>query len=275
MNRRVELRASRSKTPGYVNRARPARSTLQMGRDREHDRCVVGMRRPAWVFVAIAFGSSVAHAQPPLEVGAFGGPTSSKTLTYTCIDHLLGGPCSPATLEPHYRETGLSFGAYFRLPVHPVVLLEADVLYAQKGENGGPYGTDATFHYLELPLLAEIDPVRSWSRARVFGLAGLSPAIRVGCTADGTIFDNDAHMPVHYAGSCGDMPAPLNKREPKRFDLGLVVGAGVGWKFPFGTLEIQGRYAHGLIDTSDEYGDKTINRSFFLVAGFGMAVGRH
>ena len=227
------------------------------------------------MLVAIVISTSVAHAQPRFEVGAYGGLTSSKPLTFTCIDLLLGDPCSPGMSQPHYSERGFTLGAYLRLPIHPVALLEADVLYAQKGRSGGPNGTHTTYHYVELPLLAEVDPIRSTSDARVFALAGLSPAVRVGCTVSGPIFDNSTAMAVHYSGSCEDLPPPLNKREPKLFDLGLVVGAGVGWELPFGTLEIQGRFVRGLVDISDNDGGKTINRSLFLIAGFGMAVGSH
>ena len=218
--------------------------------------------------------SSLVHAQSPVEVGAYGGLTSSKPLTFGCIDLLLGDPCSPSTSMPHYSERGFTGGIYLRVPVHPVALLEADLLYAQKGTNGGPNGTHTTHHYVELPLLAEIDPVRSTSHARVFALAGLSPAIRVACTVTGPIFDNDLHMPVDYAGSCEDLPAPLDKREPRLFDLGLVIGAGVGWELPFGTVDVQARYTRGLVDTRDDEGGKTVNRTLFLMAGFGIALGQ-
>jgi hypothetical protein len=57
-------------------------------------------------------------------------------------------------------------------------------------------------------------------------------------------------------------------------DLGVVVGAGVGWKFPFGTVEVQARYTRGLVDTRDDHGGKTINRTLFLMAGFGIALDR-
>ncbi len=227
------------------------------------------------MLVAILIGSSVAHAQGALELGAYGGFTSSKPLTYRCIDLLVGDPCSPGTSEPHEPEAGFAVGAYLRLPVHAVALLEADLLYAQKGENGGPNGTHTTEHYLELPLLVELDPIRAKSPARAFVLGGVSPAIRVGCTVTGPIFDNATHMAVNYSGSCEDLPAPLNRREPKLFDLGVVVGAGVGWKFPFGTVEIQARYTRGLVDTRDDDGDKTINRTLVFMAGFGIALDRH
>ncbi len=216
--------------------------------------------------------SSHLHAQAPVELGAYGGFTSSRPLTYTCVDLLLGDPCSPGTSEPHYSEAGFTLGAYVRFPLHSIVLAEADLLYSQKGENHGPNGTHTTHHYIELPLLAEIDPTRGKSPVRVFMLGGLSPAIRVGCTATGVIFDNDAHMAVDYSGSCEDLPAPLGERTPKRFDLGVVAGAGLGWKSPYGTLEVQVRYVRGLVDTTDD-ATKTINRAAFLMAGFGIDVG--
>jgi hypothetical protein len=225
------------------------------------------------VLVAILIDSAVAHAQAPVEVGAYGGVTSSKPLTYTCIYLLEGAPCSPGRSWPHYSERGFTGGAYLRFPAHRVVLLEADLLYAQKGTNGGPNGTHTTFHYLELPLLVQVDPIRAKSPGRMFALVGLSPAIRVGCTVTGPIFDNDAHGVVNSSDSCEDLPGPLNEREPKLFDVGLVLGVGIGRQLPFGTVELQARYTRGLIDSRDDEG-KTINRTFFVMFGFGVAVGQ-
>ena len=226
------------------------------------------------MLVALVTGSSAAvHAQPPFELGGYGGWTSSKPLTYECVHLDTGGSCSSATSEPHYSKSGFTLGAYVRVPVHPVALVEANLLYAQKGEDGGPNGTQTTYHYLGLPLLAEFDPIRFSSHARVFALAGLSPALSVACTVKGPIFDNDTFMTVTYSGSCHDLPPPLDKREPKLFDLGLVVGAGVGWEVRGGTVELQARYTRGLVDTRDDNGDgKTINRAVFLILGFGMAI---
>ena len=218
--------------------------------------------------LVIVAGVPMASAAP-FEVGGYGGATSSNPVTFSCVRALLAAeePCSNAESNPHYDQAGIMLGAYFRLPLHPAALLEADLLYAQKGLNGGPNATARTDHYLELPLLAEIDLIHWASPARAFALAGLSPAIRVACTAVGTIFDNDLHMAVHYDGSCADLPPPIN-REPALFDLGFVVGAGIGWEFSFGTVEVQARFTRGLVTIED--GVRTYNRTVFFMAGFGL-----
>jgi hypothetical protein len=100
---------------------------------------------------------------------------------------------------------------------------------------------------------------------------GLAPAVRVACTVEGPIFDNDAHMAVNYSGSCASLPVPLN-HEPHLFDLGLVLGAGAGWQLPLGTIELQARYTHGLIDTEGDGGGKTINRTLYVLVGYSTSL---
>jgi len=223
------------------------------------------------LLVGIGVGTATAHAEPRVEVGGYGGWSSAKTLTYDCTQLLGTGDasCSDSISEPHNSEGGIALGAYVRYAVHPAVLLEADLLYAQKGENTG---THTTYHYIEAPLLARVDPVRPWSHARVFAYAGLAPAIRIACTTTGMIFDNDTHMPIDYSGSCQSLPVPLNDRVPSFFDLGLVIGAGFGYEISFGTIELQVRYTRGLIDTQDE-GGETINRASYFLVGYGRFIG--
>ncbi len=199
------------------------------------------------------------HAQSPVEVGGYGGLTSSKTRTTD----------TAFSSEPHDSKRGLALGAYLRAPVHPGVLLEANLLYAQKGTHGGPNGTHTTHHYIELPLLARLDPLHAKPGPRFFAFGGLAPAIRVACTVRGPIFDNTTAMAVDYAGSCADLPGVLSEREPTVFDLSVVVGVGFGWERSFGTVELQARYDRGIIDTRDGDSATTDSRAFFVMAGVG------
>jgi hypothetical protein len=219
----------------------------------------------------VLLASTSADAEPRLELGAYAGPTSAKTLdTYDCPPPTDPSDVCVVSGEPHYSEPGFAAGVSLRVPVHPAALVGVELAYAQKGINGGPNGTHRTYHYVEVPLLVHIDPFRAWSPVHVFAYSGLASSLRVGCTVNGPIFDNDIHMAVDYYGSCTALPPPLD-RVPRIFDLGLVVGAGLGLELPFGTVEVQGRYTHGLIDIEDD-GGKTINRARYLLLGFTRSI---
>jgi len=171
--------------------------------------------------------------------------------------------------QPHEGAHGVSLGAYIRYAVIPPVMIEANLLYVQKGYSVAP---KVRFHYVEAPLLVRVDPFRGRSPARLFAYGGVAPAVRVWCSASGVAFDNDTHSAYSYSGSCDDALFP---RTPSRFDLGGVIGGGAGWDFQFGMLEIQGRIVRSLIDIGGRgEGGKTVNDSFYVLVGFGRTLGK-
>lgn len=205
----------------------------------------------------VVFSAASAHADRAVELGGYAGYTTAKTRTTDDRGYS----------EPHYSEPGVAIGASLRHELRHGVLIVADLSYTQKGEYGGPNGTHRTYHYLEAPLRVQLDAGRaSSSPIRLFIYAGLAPAVRVACTVNGPIFDNDLHMAVHYSGSCASLPVPLNV-QPNVFDLGLVVGVGGGWKFRFATIEVEARATQGLVDIEGDGGSKTINRVFSVLVG--------
>jgi hypothetical protein len=221
------------------------------------------------VFGAFA---TTAHAEPRMELAGYVGWTSAKTRTYDCARPLITGAesCAGSYSEPHYREPGIAVGGSLRYVLHRGILIVADLSYTQKGINGGPNGTHRTYHYIEAPLLAQVDAGRaSSSAARAFAFAGLAPAVRVGCTMNGPVSLDGSANAVDYYGSCEDLPFKVSV--PKVFDLGLVLGLGVGWEFPFATFDVQMRATQGLIDTQDD-GGKTINRVFSILVGVGRGI---
>jgi hypothetical protein len=222
------------------------------------------------VLATIAFAAiaQTAQAQPRFEVGGFGGGTS--TSMHESIDC---GPVSPPDVcptdaYPNEGAHGVAFGAYLRFAVIHAVQLEANLMYAQKGYDIAPM---VRMHYLELPVLVRIDPLRDRTPARLFAYTGLAPALSLGCHAEGLRFDNDTNMAVPYSDNCGTYAFyPL---APNRFDLSVVVGGGMGWQFPWGILELQARSVNGLIDNGT-WGDggHTVNTAFYVLAGFGRAL---
>jgi hypothetical protein len=149
--------------------------------------------------------------------------------------------------------------------VIPAVMIEANLLYAWKGYNVDP---KVRFHYVEAPLLVRLDPFRGKPPVRLFAYAGVAPAVRVWCSASGVAFDNDTQSTYSYAGSCDDAVFPPT---PSRFDLGGVIGGGVGLD---GMFEIQARFVRSLIDIGGRgEGGKTVNDAFYVLVGVGKTLG--
>jgi hypothetical protein len=163
---------------------------------------------------------------------------------------------------PHEGADGFSFAGFIRYAVLRPLSLEANVMYAQKGYDVSPR---VHVHYLELPILARLDVFPASAGATGFFYAGLAPAVRVACTDSGMAFDNDIHEAFSYAGWCED--APLS-HTPSRFDLGRVLGGGIGWRFGFGVIEIQARQVRSLVDVGGQHGDKTVNEATYFLLGF-------
>lgn len=223
------------------------------------------------LFVAAAVASIVSstYAQPRIEVGGYGGGTSTtmhqtfdcpppSSLTDVCVT---GG-------QPHEGAHGVSVGAYGRCRVLPGLLVEANLMYARKGYDVSPR---VRMHYLEAPIMARVDPFAGRSHARVFAYAGLAPALHLWCHASGTRFDNEIHDAVPYSDSCGYWP--FYPRAPNRIDLGGVIGGGIGWELSFGVIELHARYIEGLIGNEVWDGGKTVNKAFYVFAGYGRTIG--
>ncbi len=198
-----------------------------------------------------------------LELGAYAGRASTSIYTsYECPT--TADDCVTLT-EPHEGARGASVGASLRYALLPQVLLEGNLLYVQKGYAAYP---TVRFHYVEVPFLVRIDPLRGQLPVRLFVYGGIAPAIRVGCHASGSAFDNETRMSYLYSTACADAPFPPT---PARFDLGGVGGVGVGWDVSFGTFEVQGRAVRSLVDIDDEGGD-TVNDATYVLVGFSRTL---
>lgn len=230
----------------------------------------VQIRVATVVLLVVAAASRSAHARPRMEIGGYAGATST-TIHQSLECSRPPDPVRPCatSAEPSEGAHGVAAGAYLRYSLLPPIALEADVVYAQKGYGGD---NPVRMHYLELPILVRVDPFGATGPARPFAVVGIAPAFQLGCHESGIRFDNDAHQPVPYSDACGSWP--FLPRAPDRFDLGAVVGGGLGWELSFGVVEVQARYEEGLVDNG-AWGTsgKTVNRAFYVLVGYGRTAG--
>lgn len=151
------------------------------------------------------------------------------------------------------RRTGLIGGLFVVVPADRQLALQAEALFSQKGaqsEEGDASGS-IKLNYLEVPILARISSPAS-NGTSFHLLAGPSLGFRTSAKAESS-FD-------------GEEESEDIDDDVKRFDLGLVIGAGV----EFGRLVVDGRYTWGLTDLNkeEEEGIKIKNRVFSVMAGF-------
>lgn len=229
----------------------------------------MAVRTAVVLLVVGTFGQ--AGAEPRVEVGGYGGRASTTIYqTFSCpspVDRV--NPCVTAA-EPHEGGHGLSIGAYIRYAPLRFLQVEADLMYAQKGYGGDEL---VRMHYLETPILLRVDPLTLTSPVRLFAYAGLAPAIQLWCHEEGTRFDNETQEAVPFSDACGSWK--FYPEAPKRFDIGGVIGGGIGFESPWGLIEFHARYIDGLIDNGAwGEGGKTVNKAFYLFAGFGHVIRR-
>ena len=230
------------------------------------------VKRFAHALLVFAILADGAWSRADVAIGGVAGATSATMIeTYDCPPQ--SNPvdvfCSPESAANQSRR-GVALGGFARYALTRVLLIESDLVYAQKGYNR----TQPTFHvdYVEMPLLLRFDPVRQRSQVRLFVDAGLSPAVRVHCNNSGDVSVNG--MAQHYSVTCGD-PYGYNSpvRPPGWFDLGAVVGAGIGVDLSAGIVEIEARYEQGIIDNGAWYaGGKTINKATFVLFSYGRTL---
>ncbi len=216
--------------------------------------------------------TSVADPVRTWQAGAYLGGASTNVYNTGPCPVLVRAPSAPAdecVSNPHYDGHGAVLGGYLRYRVLPWLQVEAELTYAQKGYTDG---LNVTLHYIEAPLVVRFDPLPQSSPARVFVVGGVAPALLAACHASGPIFINDP--PPHqemYSGSCAVFP--YLDWTPRPFDLGVVLGIGVGWQVDFGAFEIQAREERGVIDVDGwETSGKTVNQAMYVVAGFGRSL---
>ena len=179
----------------------------------------------------------------------------------------LGPSFATVAFEPEegggydYR-VALAGGGFAVLPLARRVALQVEALVAPKGGRLYDEETAATgavlLHYLDIPVLMRVRGPRSGARS-FYAFGGPYSGIRIGAKREVSALAGGIRSGVKQ-----DMSS-----EVERFELGLVVGAGVdiGRR-----LVVDGRYSHGLtgLNTDKSDGFRIRNRTFVVMAGFRL-----
>jgi hypothetical protein len=190
--------------------------------------------------IAMFVGLLLAWATPGLAQGTFG---------------LKGGVAisSLDTDDAGFDDSrvGVTAGAFVDLPITPIVSIQPEVLFTQKGATGSESGIDFTVHldYVEIPVLGVVH----------FGRPGATrPFVAVGPYFG---FNTTAKL------TTDDFDDDTIDEDIKSADVGVVIAGGLAFR-RFG---IEARYALGLKDIDSLDFGETKNRtlSFLVSYGFG------
>ena len=139
------------------------------------------------------------------------------------------------------------------LPSRGGLAFRPELLFSLKGGRTTTDNAllDIELAYLEMPLLAKFTMSRRRVRPLIFG--GPAPALQIGCDFQ--------FITAQYRR------APPAARPQfslfRTFDIGLVAGAGVEFRWPQSALALEARYTAGLRSILDEADVR--NRAFGLV----------
>lgn len=203
--------------------------------------------------VALAFGARAATAQssmlPPTRVLITAGANFAK----------IAGDNSDSD-----NRIGFVGGVGLVKPIAPNWAIQPELTYSMKGGEGSD-ATDKTtvkLSYLEIPVLLRYDFTTSGG-ARPFFQAGPALAFKLGCSVE-----------VESGGVSGsaDCDAAPGGDNVKSFDLGAMLGAGVGFKRMNHVISVGLRYNFGLIEIADN--SHTKNRVLSIVGAFEWPWGK-
>ena len=160
--------------------------------------------------------------------------------------------------------TGFHAGGYVNIPVSPYVSIEPGLYYSQKGyalkgdieiEKLDFLGADANLnvqsHYIDLPLLLTVSPVKG---LELFGGPQLSYLVKNNMNINAGVFG------ISVINRNLDITDQFNS-------IDAAVIGGVGYKFDNG-FSIRGSYDHGLSRLDKNQNFKSYNRVFKVGLGF-------
>ncbi|MFW6080031.1 MAG: porin family protein [Gemmatimonadota bacterium] len=168
------------------------------------------------------------------------------------------------------NRTGLSFGATAEFGVSPLLSIQPELLFVQKGAEfaDSDFG-DATFNfnYLEIPVLAKIS-VPSAGLASPYLYVGPSISFQSGCSISSE--DQGVSAELDCDNDLVDIPT-------NSVDFGFLGGVGLGVGMGPGEVAVDVRYNLGLADVVDtpEGEDVTSikNRAFGVSLGYAVSLG--
>jgi hypothetical protein len=202
--------------------------------------------------IALAIASRIAGAQLT-ETGlprAMFGLTGGLNLTTFAGDGL----------GPTENRHGFVGGAMLTTPFTPVFSTQLELLYAMKGMkslSSNP-ATYAMFklNYLEVPLMLRADAPMSTS-VKPFAFTGPAFDFKVSCGGDGVANG------VTTSFSCDDLKSGSGGAVTSRtFDVGWVLGGGLGFPFHNRRISLSARYELGLRTISENGSSKNRALSF-------------
>ncbi|HEV2130589.1 MAG TPA: porin family protein [Longimicrobiaceae bacterium] len=221
-------------------------------------------KRTSLTLLALAFlllFAQSAHAQVREAGLKVGGGNSSMLFFFGPCPPEVGRGCAESA-QPNQPRRGVAAGAFVRFGLRRGLSVQPELLYAQKGyEVTGP-----TLHlsYVELPFLFRADLRAPEARGlRPFLYGGPAPAVLVSCTVFGTTVQGP------YRDRCGEADATPTGTDPAAYDLGLVLGGGLG----YGRFALEVRHTRSLIDIGAWKGaEKSTNRALTVLLGYGVPV---
>jgi len=184
----------------------------------------------------------------------------------------LGGVRGQLHGDPHSRPDsrfGFAAGAAVELELGRILAISAELHYTQQGARDQS-GWDLRLGYLQAPVLVSARIPRAIAGLTPVLRTGIAPAEELGCRLlyepdRPDLARNDASA-VPIEGSCGS-------ERTERWDVQLVLAAGVIRSIERTRLSIEVRYLHGTNDLSRGYSCcSTFNRDIVLLAGFSVEV---
>lgn len=178
-----------------------------------------------------------------------------------------------ASVVDRGRATGFHAGAFLAVRVSPMVDLQIEVLYTEKGLAGARVDRNLSYEleggYVEVPFLAKVRaPLDQGAAVVPYAFAGPSLAFEVNCQVRG----HDGPAILNYR--CDGPPVHFDQR--KRFDYGLMLGVGAEVWTGMGRLSLDLAYDWGIRDLADspDIPGAVRHGAFMISAGFATKRGR-
>ena len=144
-------------------------------------------------------------------------------------------------------KAGVVGGVSFRFPLADNLFLQPEALLSMKGFKEPGDSNSITIYYLEMPVLATLR-IPTEGSVTPFVSAGPALALKLKASVNGNNRQEDIDGFV------------------KGSDFGIVFGVGID----VGRFSVEGRYTHGLANTSNDPDDSDFsakNRTFAILAG--------
>lgn len=216
------------------------------------------------LFCAIATFAQVEQPRRILEIGAAGGLNMSE------LD-----------IQPQIRQTrltGINSGLFVRYTsekyFNMICAAQLEFNYSQRGweeefDNNLPYTYTRTLNYLEIPFLAHL----SWGKEE----RGLQFFINLGPQFGVLLGENEEIGGGLEPSERPESVRPIyGKEAEKRFDYGILGGAGLELKTKIGSFFVEGRYYYGLSDIFgnskiDDFG-RSANQTITVRLGYAIRI---